>query len=600
MNDLRQISVIPASESSSANARLINGAFNNGSNLTLANNASIVRDAGTLSNAPTFAGAADVLYVGATNVNAGNELPTGVSVLRNLIVNKTAAANTVTLSASTTVNGGLALTNGKLVTGGNILTLAAAATTSGSSSGYVIGNLRKINPSNGFVFPVGTANGYSPMALPTVNGTGNLTVSAVQSPLPNLITPSRCLQRYWSVVNSGLTSARLQFYYLPQDVSGNPANYRIIKDNGAGGTFTFPDGTADNVDEVNRIGTLINPTTTFSNWSMYDGGGTTASEVELAGHIRTGDNQPLAGVRVQLRNSANGEDVRYAFTDGGGNYRFANVPAGETYVVTPTRRGFDFAPNARLLSVTANLTNVDFAAARNRIQAATSGSDFDADGQADLTVFRPSNGTWYVQRSSNGAIVTTQFGMNGDVPISGDYDGDGVSDYAVFRQGNWYILNSRDNSFRAEQWGLPTDQPVTGDFDGDGKIDLAVFRPAEGNWYIRRSSDDQIQTTHWGQAEDKPVVGDFDGDGKSDLAVFRPSNSTWHIQLSGDNSIVSKQWGAAEDQPVAADYDGDGQTDIAVFRPTDGNWYILESSRNRMKSTHFGANGDIAAPSAAK
>ena len=38
------------------------------------------------------------------------------------------------------------------------------------------------------------------------------------------------------------------------------------------------------------------------------------------------------------------------------------------------------------------------------------------------------------------------------------------------------------------QWGLPTDVPLVGDFDGDGKTDLAVFRPEEGGWYVRHSS----------------------------------------------------------------------------------------------------------------
>jgi hypothetical protein len=36
--------------------------------------------------------------------------------------------------------------------------------------------------------------------------------------------------------------------------------------------------------------------------------------------------------------------------------------------------------------------------------------------------------------------------------------------------------------------GTGADVPVLGDYDGDGKIDIAVYRPATGGWYILRSS----------------------------------------------------------------------------------------------------------------
>jgi hypothetical protein len=52
-------------------------------------------------------------------------------------------------------------------------------------------------------------------------------------------------------------------------------------------------------------------------------------------------------------------------------------------------------------------------------------NDYDDDGVTDTAVWRPSTGEWWVVRSSDGATVTTQWGVSTDVPLAHDYDGDG-------------------------------------------------------------------------------------------------------------------------------------------------------------------------------
>ncbi|MBC7909766.1 MAG: VCBS repeat-containing protein, partial [Pyrinomonadaceae bacterium] len=105
-----------------------------------------------------------------------------------------------------------------------------------------------------------------------------------------------------------------------------------------------------------------------------------------------------------------------------------------------------------------------------------------------------------------------------------DYDGDGTTDFSVFRpsNGTWFILNSGSNTFNGVQFGSNGEVPVDGDFDGDSRSDIAVFRPSTGQWFILRSSDGQFQATFFGSNGDKPVPGDYDKDGKTDIAVWRP------------------------------------------------------------------------------
>ncbi|MCP4213431.1 MAG: hypothetical protein GY765_02190 [bacterium] len=200
--------------------------------------------------------------------------------------------------------------------------------------------------------------------------------------------------------------------------------------------------------------------------------------------------------------------------------------------------------------------------------------DFDGDGDTDIAIWRPSNGRWCIKGQASQA-----WGISTDIPVPGDYDGDGDTDIAIWRpsNGRWCIKGQP-----SQVYGVSTDIPVPGDYDGDGDTDVAIWRPSTGRWCIKGQASQA-----WGTSMDIPVPADYDGDGSTDLAVYRPSTGRWAIKGGGPSQL----WGVVSDIPLPGDYDGDGDADIAVFRPRLGRWCIKGQA-----SQAWGVATDIPVP----
>lgn len=228
----------------------------------------------------------------------------------------------------------------------------------------------------------------------------------------------------------------------------------------------------------------------------------------------------------------------------------------------------------------------------------------------DWSVFTfPSAGgtiRWYILKNENpsqppGIIKDVPFGQTASelVPNQGDYTGDGIDDFALYRAApgtpvNNYIIQRSSGGTDWIPWGNGTTDFIgsEGDYDGDNRMDLTAVRAPLSTspfvWWILRSSDNTVMTFTFGtNATDIALPGaDYTGDGLDDPAVARVAASgqiTWIYGTTTGAQLNQVAWGNFNTDFIipAGDYDGDLKADFMVWRgfgAVNGNWYLLTNT----------------------
>jgi FtsP/CotA-like multicopper oxidase with cupredoxin domain len=215
-----------------------------------------------------------------------------------------------------------------------------------------------------------------------------------------------------------------------------------------------------------------------------------------------------------------------------------------------------------------------------------------------IGVFRPSTTTFY-KLLPNGE-VPVKFGLPGDIPTPGDWDGDGKTDPGVFRKntttnlGTFYKLMP-DGTVSEEQFGYATDIPFTWDFNNDGKTEVGIFRLSNATIYKSLPAGTATEKPNMSMlATDILIMGDWNGDGKVDPGFFRKDKATnlgTFYKLMPDSTVSQEQFGYATDLPFAGDWNGDSKTEVGVFRSSNATFY--KSLPAGTVAVKFGLAGDI-------
>jgi hypothetical protein len=163
---------------------------------------------------------------------------------------------------------------------------------------------------------------------------------------------------------------------------------------------------------------------------------------------------------------------------------------------------------------------------------------------SQVGVFRPSVHRFLLRNGSATTLVS--WGVSTDIPVSGDWNGDGVDDVGVFRNSTHRFHLKNGTADTIVSWGVSTDIPVSGDWNGDGVDDIGVFRNSTHRFHLKNGTADTIVS--WGVSTDIPVSGDWNGDGVDDVGVFRPLTHTFILKNGSATTTID--WGQGTDLPV--------------------------------------------------
>ena len=209
--------------------------------------------------------------------------------------------------------------------------------------------------------------------------------------------------------------------------------------------------------------------------------------------------------------------------------------------------------------------------------------DWNGDGKTKVGVFY--NGSFYVDYVGDFAWIdqighgrSMFLGGPGYTPMIGDWNGNGKSKLGAFSAGTWFIDYNGDYIWNPSEDPLADKlfylggtgyTPMVGDWNGDGHSKVAVYK--DGLWLIDQNGNfawdlaggDLI--VYWGNPGFTPIVGDWNGGGSDKIGAY--SDGVWIIDYNGDYT-----WQAPGNSPP-----GDGRDGIVFWggagqKPLSGKW----------------------------
>ncbi len=225
-------------------------------------------------------------------------------------------------------------------------------------------------------------------------------------------------------------------------------------------------------------------------------------------------------------------------------------------------------------------------------------------------IYRPSAKTFYLRNSNSTGpadiSVYMPYALAGDIPVVGDWEGDGVDTVGLYRPSKArFLLQDANMQESAPDYvftlGIAGDTPIVGDWNGAGSDGAGIFRPSNGILYLKNSLSTGVADYNLvlGKPGDVGISGDWNGDGQDSPGVYRPSNQRFYVTNKVTDGVVfsdaSAILGISGDVPFTGDWVAQGSSGIGVFRPTNGVTYEKNTIVTGPADNNFvyGVAGDV-------
>jgi hypothetical protein len=200
-------------------------------------------------------------------------------------------------------------------------------------------------------------------------------------------------------------------------------------------------------------------------------------------------------------------------------------------------------------------------------------------------VFRPSTAQFLLRLTNTAGApdIAYTYGVASDIPIVGDWNGDGIDTPGVYRSGAFLLRNSNTTGDIdiIVYLGIAGDLPVVGDWNGDGIDTVGIFR--NGRFFLMNAHSGQPTISFsLGATGDLPVAGDWNGDNLDTVGIFRAGRFVLINTLVTAAPVIQVKLGLAGDKPVVGDWNGDGIDTVGIFR--NGSFALLNAN---VTGTHF-------------
>ncbi|MBI4092929.1 MAG: peptidoglycan DD-metalloendopeptidase family protein [Candidatus Kerfeldbacteria bacterium] len=272
---------------------------------------------------------------------------------------------------------------------------------------------------------------------------------------------------------------------------------------------------------------------------------------------------------------------------------------------------------------------MDWAAGMGQYQMLT--GDFSGDGYTDICAYHKDTGRWWVAYNQgtsfvqqngpgpNGCWIDNWATGNGWVPLVGDFSGDGAADIAVYYPslGRWFVAYNQGSRFEAsngpnangswlDAWAQETGEQwkvFAADVSGDHVADVLAYSPLYGRWFVAYNQGGRFQNasgpatngswiTGWATEDGSQwrcFVTDLSGDGYADLLAYTPIYGRWFVAYNqggyfngasgpATNGSWLDNWALEQNgalwQVMTGNVSGDNVDDLVVFTPQTGRWFV--------------------------